>query len=395
MSRPAKGPRLYPQAERRDPDTGVVVEHAVWVIRDGSRKRSTGIRVEDRRRPPQEAEDALTDYRVAKRETPRERNRAADAIAIADVIAVYLKDKSAEQARPREVAGRAKQLLAFWGKKRLSEVTGRTCRDYVEFRSGAAVARRELEDLRAAIRYHREEGLCREEIIVTLPEKGEARTRWLTRTEAARLLWSAWRYREVQKGHATGRRSRRHVARFILVALYTGTRAGAVCQAALVPTPGAGWINLENGVFYRRPEDQRETKKRKPPVRLPERLLAHLRRWHAKGKCRQYAVEWYGEPVGDVDKAFRNTVKDAGLSPDVTPHSLRHTAATWLMLNGVELWEAAGFLGMTVETLERVYGHHHPDFQTGAAAGITSKRKDAAKPARAGNVVPIAEKGAA
>jgi len=24
------------------------------------------------------------------------------------------------------------------------------------------------------------------------------------------------------------------------------------------------------------------------------------------------------------------------------------------------LWVAAGYLGMTVETLERVYGHHHP-----------------------------------
>ena len=34
---------------------------------------------------------------------------------------------------------------------------------------------------------------------------------------------AAWRYREVQKGFIH-RRSRRHIARFILVALYTGTR---------------------------------------------------------------------------------------------------------------------------------------------------------------------------
>jgi integrase len=44
----------------------------------------------------------------------------------------------------------------------------------------------------------------------------------------------------------------------------------------------------------------------------------------------------------------------------VTPHTLRHTAATWLMQAGTDLWVAAGYLGMTVETLERVYGHHHP-----------------------------------
>jgi hypothetical protein len=29
---------------------------------------------------------------------------------------------------------------------------------------------------------------------------------------------------------------------------------------------------------------------------------------------------------------------------------------------------------MTVETLERVYGHHHPEFQASAAANIVSKR---------------------
>jgi len=33
------------------------------------------------------------------------------------------------------------------------------------------------------------------------------------------------------------------------------------------------------------------------------------------------------------------------------------------MQNGADLWDAAGFLGMTVATLERVYGHHHPDHQ--------------------------------
>jgi hypothetical protein len=47
--------------------------------------------------------------------------------------------------------------------------------------------------------------------------------------------------------------------------------------------------------------------------------------------------------------------------PDVTPHTLRHTAATWLMQGGADIWQSAKFLGMTVEQLERTYGHHHPD----------------------------------
>ena len=47
------------------------------------------------------------------------------------------------------------------------------------------------------------------------------RERWLTGGEAARMIWAAWRYREKQKGKPTGRRSRQHIARFILLALYT------------------------------------------------------------------------------------------------------------------------------------------------------------------------------
>jgi len=107
-----------------------------------------------------------------------------------------------------------------------------------------------------------------------------------------------------------------------------------------------------------------------------DRLLAHLRRWHGLSICKRYAVEWLGEPVGGVDKAFRNVVRDAGLGEDVTPHTLRHTAATWLMQGGTDLWIAAGFLGMSVETLERTYGHHHPDFQAQAAKNISARPGD-------------------
>ena len=38
---------------------------------------------------------------------------------------------------------------------------------------------------------------------------------------------------------------------------------------------------------------------------------------------------------------------------------------------GVPIWDAAGFLGMTRETLEKVYGHHHPDHLRSAAAALS------------------------
>jgi integrase len=103
---------------------------------------------------------------------------------------------------------------------------------------------------------------------------------------------------------------------------------------------------------------------------LPDRLLAHLRRWHQLGIATHAVVEWNGKPVRSVRKGFAAAVRAAGLGSDVTPHVLRHTAATWMMQAGVDLWQAAGFLGMTVEMIEQRYGHHHPDFQREAAEGL-------------------------
>jgi len=39
------------------------------------------------------------------------------------------------------------------------------------------------------------------------------------------------------------------------------------------------------------------------------------------------------------------------------------------------MWQASGYLGMSVPTLETVYGHHHPDYMREAAQAITSKQQ--------------------
>ncbi|RYH29820.1 MAG: hypothetical protein EON54_22240 [Alcaligenaceae bacterium] len=98
-----------------------------------------------------------------------------------------------------------------------------------------------------------------------------------------------------------------------------------------------------------------------------------MRRWKRLeliGKC---FVEFNGKPVASVKKGFRSAVTLAHLQGKVSPHTLRHTAATWLMQRGVPLWEAAGFLGMSPEVLQNHYGHHHPDFLQGAARAISGK----------------------
>ena len=235
--------------------------------------------------------------------------------------------------------------------------------------------RRELEELRAAINYHRRQGLCSEIVSVALPEKSAGRDVWLTGSNAARLIWSAWRARQIMQDGVTKRAVGKHIARFILIGLYTGTRHAAICGAALQPAVGRGYVDLDRGVFHRRAQGAKETKKRQPPVRLPDRLLAHLRRWQRLGIATHAVVEWNGQPVSSVRKGFAAAVKTVGLpttGPNrITPHVLRHTAATWAMQTGADLWQAAGFLGMTVEMLQDRYGHHHPDFQADAARAVS------------------------
>jgi integrase len=372
MSQPTKGVRLYWRKAGKGPDG--YRREGVWIIRDGSIVKSTGCGANSR----PEAERKLAEYISEKYTVPRERNRDPASVYVADVIHVYAKDIAPNHARPKETAQRLARLLEGLGTRTLAEINGRTSDQYVAMRGSTAAARRELEDLRAAIRHHWREGLCPVAAPVVLPDRAPSRERWLTQSEAARLLWAAWRLRK-QHGYVT--KDVRHVARFILVGLYTGTRAGAICGASLSLGKG-GFVDLERGVFYRRGAGERETKKRQPPVRLPDRLLAHLRRWHRLGICRRYLIEWKGRPVRKINKAFRAVRRAAGLGEDVTPHVLRHTCATWLAQAGVPIWEAAGFLGMTVETFERVYGHHHPDHQAAASAALSSRTQFAHRLAR-------------
>jgi integrase len=160
----------------------------------------------------------------------------------------------------------------------------------------------------------------------------------------------------------------------VLLGLYTGTRASAIAAASPHKAAGRSFIDLDHGIYYRLAEGARPTNKRQPPVPLPPRLLAHLRRWKKKGISQSHFVEWNGKPVLSVKTAFQSAVQRAGLPGRITPHTLRHTAATWLMQAGVDKWQAAGFLGMSIEMLDRVYGHHHPDHLRTAAQVIGYRR---------------------
>src|SRR5260370_30619302 len=271
----SKGARLWLRRARRDRKSGET-HNAVWIIRDGKHSEGTGCRKNE----SEGAERALAEYLNRKHvDQASKGQRDPSQVPVADVLALYGKAKAASQFRPKETAGRIERLLSFFGDKMLCDINGDLCRAYVIRRSTDAAARRELEDLRAALNHHRSEGLCSQVVAIVLPDERPPPERWLTRKQAAAWVRAAWRYREIQKGVKTDRRSRRHVAKFILVGLYTGTRSGALCGAALDPAVGRGSMDVDRGGFYPRPAGERETNKRQPPVPLPGQLLAHLRRW--------------------------------------------------------------------------------------------------------------------
>jgi len=367
MPRKADKPRLWLRPARHDAG-GHLTHNATWVIKDGGRQFHTGCSAGDDRG----AERALAVYLAQKHAAGITAGvRSPAAIPIADVITLYGRNIGSKHARPRESGARLEQLLHYFGLLTLADVNGELCRAYVRDRGSQAAARRELEELRAAINYHRREGLCSAIIEVVLPEKSNSRDRWLTRSEAARLIWAAWRYREVQKGYATGRRSRQHVARFLVAALYSARRKDALLTAALEPAVGTPWVDLHRGVFYGRPGAKR-SKKRQPHILVPPRLLSHLRRWRRLGH--KNLIEFNGAPIGSIDKAFAANVDAAGLGTDVVIHTLRHTAITWLAIEGVDVYEILRFGGITMEVFENVYAHHHPDHMKGVAAGFNRHR---------------------
>ncbi len=358
MPRPRKGPRLYLRRYAKSA--------SVWVILDGSREVSTRCGPEDLAG----AERALESY-IAGKYAPPDGPAQPDRILIADAVHAYVKEHAPRTRSLEFILHTSRPLLDWWGEGPLSAIKGESCRRYIEWRVGQGVseatARHDLKTLSAAVRYfHREHGPLSSVPVVTLPEKAPPRDRWLTRAEVARLL------RAARSSSFT-----RHVARFVLIAVYTGTRSRAVLDLQWLPSADGGYFDLDGGVLYRRGQGKRQSRKRQPPARIDARLLPHLRRWRKADLAEgiTYVVHYRGGGVGKLRRSWEHVRTLAELGPDVVPHTCRHTAATWQMQAGTDHFEAAGYLGMSVETLLKVYGHHHPNFQSSAAQANLKRRQ--------------------
>jgi integrase len=404
MPRRAKGPRLYLRERAgRDP---------VWVIRDGQSESSTG-RGPEFDEAGRELQTDLADYIAKKFKPPplkADSRRDPTLVLVAEVVALYSQDKATTSGLDAPTFDRfVANLLAWWGARTLADVRRSTCQAYAAHRQSqpdarykdpamaprvsSETARRELEMLSAAIGYWHGEDALTTRPVVWLPDKPESPRDALTRSQAAALLKAAMGWRKTQDGWerlgGSAIANRAHLRRFILIGLYTGTRHSAMRALLWEEALTQAWVDLDKGMIYRRGRGERETTKRRPVVKLPRRLLAHMHRWRRLDGVRDKAkaltdgpkalstvLHHGGEPIaGKIRTGFEGCVRDAGLPPEITPHWMRHTAATWLMEAGVDMWEAAGYLGMSVATLEKHYGHHRTDHQAAATAAMASGKR--------------------
>lgn len=438
MPRPRKGPRLYLRSARPEKR-----QLAGWVIKDGNLELGTGCGPEQR----QEAEIALGDYIVAKHRPEGQggahRGGARDPaeVLIADVLNLYAVEKAPRLADPVSASYRIESLLEFWtldtsatprpdGRDgTLAGIRRSTCEAYVAWRTAQPrrsfkdqdkaprvtdqTARRELEDLSAAIGWFAAEHPLTRRPTVTLPPKAESPRDALSRDQAARLLKAALGYRwdpdlidAARPGKvggwirlgATARTNRQHLRRFLLLGFYTGTRHTVLLKLLWTESPSQAWVDLDAGVIYRRGRRERDHKtKRRPICQIPPRLLSCLRRWKRlddaqQARMQQRHLDAGGDPArlpqlasvihfggaplsGRIRTGFESLVADADLPPEVTPHWMRHSCATWLMEADVPPWIAAGFMGMTTAMLEDTYGHHRPNHHAETRLGAGGRRR--------------------
>jgi integrase len=204
---------------------------------------------------------------------------------------------------------------------------------------------RELVTLRAALKWaKRSKWIGGDLPYIEVPSQPPPRDRWLTREEADRLLASA---------HAL------HVKTFIALALHTAARSAALLELR--------WdrVSLENGIIHL---GEGHGNKRRGIVPINSTLRPFLEEALRAATC-PFVVEHGSKQVESIKTGFKAAARRAGIE-DVSPHTLRHTAVTWMVMGGVPMAMAARYAAMSLQMVEKRYGHHSPDWLRQAAEAL-------------------------
>ena len=196
--------------------------------------------------------------------------------------------------------------------------------------------------------------------ILPVPPRKE---RYLTRDEAA------WMIREARRTGAS------HIVLFIRLGLYTAARATAILQLT--------WdrVDLNDARIDFRLPGEVETKKRRPNAPINSMLVRALRAERKKNKGK-HVIAYHGRQIGLIRKGFLKIARKVGLK-NVSPHTLKHTAITWMLQNKVQPWQVSGLTATSVTTLLRVYGHHVQDDLREAANAVMGRNAQRTRNGRA------------
>lgn len=183
-------------------------------------------------------------------------------------------------------------------------------------------------------------------VLDALPDPSPPRDRWLRDEEVARLFSAA-------RGRAR---------LFLHLALETAARRTAILELR--------WeqVDWETGVIHYLPAGAAQTSKRRASVPISAALRPVL--LDAYETRTTPFVLGSAAPIRD---ALNRVAVEADV-PGVTPHVLRHTAATRMARAGVPLWLIAKVLGNTVEQVEKVYAKHSPEMLVSAVEAISGRR---------------------
>jgi integrase len=265
---------------------------------------------------------------------------------IGDILDGYEKDaqqrvRSKESLRYAVVA-----LKARLGALPPADLLPPVIRKYAKDRgSSSGTIIRELGVLRAALGWAVANKWIAEKPVISAPvATPKPRNRWITKDEAKRLLAAC---------------EAPHLKLFVMLGLTTAARMSAILELK--------WDQVD---LTRRVIDYGEGhgNKRRAVAPINDQLYPMLTAAKALSGS-EYVVSYHGKPLATVKKGFRLACERAGIE-GVTPHILRHTAATWMALDGVPLAEIARMLGDEERTVERVYAKHTPGYLKRAAGAL-------------------------
>lgn len=197
-----------------------------------------------------------------------------------------------------------------------------------------------------------------------LPADSVPRDRWLKEAEIARLMAAA-------EAKRVGDRLSR-VERFLWLALETAGRKQALLDLT--------WdrVDFETNVIHLALPGRKQTRKRRASVPISRTLLPVLKRAYEE-RAGDLVLDhggdiWAGIQVVAAAAGFGS--HKAGARPSrtgISPHVMRHTAATHMARRGVSLWKVAKILGDNIATVEKTYAKHAPEDLQDAVNMISGK----------------------